>query len=117
VTDIEGYHIMVLQVYFSRFHAMGKDQILKILKEYKKSHQRQYGIKAIGLFGSVPKGAFADNSDVDVFVELEKPDMFFLADIKQDIEENLHVSVDIVRLRDNMNPVLRRHIAKDGVYV
>jgi hypothetical protein len=50
-------------------------------------------------------------------VELERPDMFLLADIKQDIEQNLGMPVDIVRLREKMNPLLRRRISQDGVYV
>jgi hypothetical protein len=48
---------------------------------------------------------------------LEKPDMFLLADIKQDIEQDLRMPVDIVRLREKMNPLLKRRIFRDGVYV
>ncbi|MBN1796188.1 MAG: nucleotidyltransferase domain-containing protein [Sedimentisphaerales bacterium] len=96
---------------------MGKEEILTVLEDYKQSHQQQYGIKALGLFGSVAKGSFDDNSDIDIFVELEKPDIFLLADIKQDIEQTLHITVDIVRLREKMNPVLKQHIVRDGIYV
>lgn len=96
---------------------MGKNEILSVLRDYKQSHQQRYGIKAMGLFGSVSKGSFDANSDVDIFVEMERPDMFLLADIKQDIEQSLNMSVDIVRLREKMNPVLKQHIEKDGMYV
>jgi predicted nucleotidyltransferase len=96
---------------------MSLNEILIVLRHYKQSHQKEYGIKALGVFGSVSKGRFDEHSDLDIFVEMEKPDMFLLADIKQDIEQSLHMSVDIVRLRDKMNPLLRRRISQDGVYV
>jgi hypothetical protein len=96
---------------------MSKDEIIAILRDYMQSHKEQYGIKSLGIFGSISRDDFDDDSDVDVFVELDKPDMFLLAGIKQDIEESLHRPVDIVRLREKMNPFLKRHIVQDGRYV
>ena len=96
---------------------MSTDEILTALRHYKQSHQKEYGIKSLGVFGSVSKGQFDDNTDIDIFVELERPDMFLLADIKQDIEQDLRMPVDIVRLRERMNPLLRRRIFQDGIYV
>ena len=96
---------------------MSTDEIFAALRLYKQSHQKKYGIKALGVFGSVSKGNFNKDSDIDIFVELEKPDLFLLADIKQDIEQDLHIPVDIVRLRDKMNPLLMKRISQDGIYV
>jgi len=96
---------------------MSTDEILTALRHYKQSHQKEYGIKSLGVFGSVSKGQFDDNTDIDIFVELERPDMFLLADIKQDIEQDLRMPVDIVRLREKMNPLLKRRIYQDGIYV
>jgi uncharacterized protein len=96
---------------------MSADEIITALKQYKKSHQKKYGIKALGLFGSVSRGTFNKNSDLDIFVELETPDLFLLSDIKQDIEENLQMPVDIVRIREKMNPLLQKRISQDGIYV
>ena len=96
---------------------MSTNEILMALRHYKQSHQKEYGIKSLGIFGSVSKRQFDENSDIDIFVELERPDMFLLADIKQDIERDLRMPVDIVRLREKMNPLLRRRIYQDGIYV
>jgi len=96
---------------------MSADEILAALKNYKTSNQEKYGIKSLGIFGSVSKRLSNKNSDLDIFVELEKPDLFLLADIKQDIEQYFHISVDIVRLRDKMNPLLMKRISRDGIYV
>ncbi|HAL46058.1 MAG TPA: nucleotidyltransferase [Phycisphaerales bacterium] len=96
---------------------MSVDEIISALKQYKQDHQKEYGIKSLGIFGSVSKGEISKNSDLDIFVELEKPDLFLLADIKQDIEQDLNIPVDIVRMRENMNPLLQKIIARDGIYV
>lgn len=96
---------------------MSSDEIISALKRYKENNQKKYGIKTLGVFGSVSKGQFDKNSDLDIFVELETPDLFLLADIKQDIEEDLQIPVDIVRLREKMNPLLMKRISQDGIYV
>ncbi len=56
-------------------------------------------------------------SDIDVVVELRKPDLFYLIGIKQDLEEKFHRPVDIVRYRDKMNTFLKGRIDKEAVYV
>jgi len=56
-------------------------------------------------------------SDIDIVVELNKPDLFYLVDIKQDLEEKFHRPVDIVRYRDRMNAFLKKRIDKEAVYV
>jgi predicted nucleotidyltransferase len=96
---------------------MSADEIITALKKYKECNQKKYGIKALGIFGSVSRGNFNKGSDLDIFVELETPDIFLMADIKQDIEESLQMPVDIVRMRENMNPLLQKKISQDGVYV
>ena len=58
-----------------------------------------------------------EQSDVDIVVELEDPDMFNLISIKQDLEEDLNRSVDIVRYREKMNAFLKARIEKEAIYV
>jgi len=56
---------------------MSKDDILKILNTYKTEHAEQYGITKIGLFGSCARGANTAQSDIDVFVTMQKPNMCY----------------------------------------
>jgi predicted nucleotidyltransferase len=58
-----------------------------------------------------------DQSDIDVVVELAKPDLFYLIGIKQDLEEYFHRSIDIVRYRDQMNIFLKNRINAEAIYV
>ena len=59
----------------------------------------------------------AESSDIDVVVELGTPDMFFLIGIKQELEEQLHCPVDIVRYREKMNTFLKSRIDQEALYV
>jgi uncharacterized protein len=96
---------------------MDKQAILEILKQYKARHAAEYGIRRLGLFGSVVRGNARADSDVDVVVALEKPDLFSLAGIKQELEEQLHAQVDIVAYREHMNRFLKTRIDREAVYV
>jgi len=64
---------------------MSADDIISILREYKIKNQNKYRIVSIGVFGSSARGAVDEQSDVDIVVELENPDMFHLIGIKQDL--------------------------------
>ena len=55
---------------------MDRSKILKLLKHYKQKKGKDYGIKRIGIFGSYAKGIGGSESDIDVVIELEKPDLF-----------------------------------------
>ncbi|MCA9408867.1 MAG: nucleotidyltransferase family protein [Candidatus Omnitrophica bacterium] len=52
---------------------LSKDNIIKILNEEKAFLKKQFGIKRIAIFGSFAKGTQEKNSDIDIFVEYDKP--------------------------------------------
>ena len=96
---------------------MNRDEILSLIFRYKEINQKKYDILNIGIFGSVSRREKNEQSDIDVVVELEDPDLFNLISIKQDLEEELHTSVDIVRYRKKMNVFLKAKIEKEAIYV
>jgi len=65
----------------------------------------------------VARGNQTADSDIDVVVELTVPDMFMLIGIKQDLEEQLHCPVYIVRYRQTMNAFLKDRIDQEAIYV
>ena len=81
------------------------------------NNKEKYHIIRMGLFGSAARDEMTDDSDVDVVVELERPSMFDLIGIKQDLEEDLHRRVDIVRYRNKMNRFLKNRIEQEALYV
>lgn len=96
---------------------MNRSDILEILKEFKEKHAKEYGILLMGVFGSVARDQVTKESDVDIFLKTKTPNPFNIVHIKEALEEKLEGHVDIVRLRDKMNPSLKNRIEKDAVYV
>ncbi len=95
---------------------MEQIDIIQILRQFKNENDKKYSILSIGIFGSVARGSFKDQSDIDVVVELGNPDLFNLIGIKQELEERFHCPVDVVRYRDNMNGFLKHKIDQEAVY-
>ena len=95
---------------------MGRKDIIKTLRIYKKDVAEQYNILKIGVFGSVARDEAGEDSDVDVVIRISEPDLFMLVGIKNDLEDMLHRPVDIVTYRDTMNPFLKKRIDSEAVY-
>jgi len=93
------------------------DQLIQFLKDHKAFFAKEFTVTRIGLFGSSARGEATEESDIDIVVELEKPDLFYLIGVKQAVEEAFGHKVDVVRLRDNMNAVLKKRIEQDVIYV
>jgi len=96
---------------------MNREEIIDFLTTHKTKFKQNYGLIKIGLFGSYARGENFKDSDIDIVVELIKPDLFYLIGIKQAVEDALGSKVDVVRLRDKMNESLRYRIERDAIYV
>ncbi|MFH0920804.1 MAG: nucleotidyltransferase domain-containing protein [Fibrobacterota bacterium] len=96
---------------------MAKKDILEFLKLYFSLNKDKYRMTRLGLFGSAARDQMNDQSDIDLVVELQNPDMFNLIGIKQDVEAALHRHVDIFRFRETMNGFLKKRIAEEAIYV
>ena len=75
-----------------------------------------YGILRLGIFGSVARGEQTEDSDLDVFVELQIPNPYILGDIKEDLEHMTGYKIDLIRLCDNLNKLLLQNIERDGIF-
>ena len=51
------------------------------------------------------------------FITRLKHSFFSLSHLKNELEELLGSPVDIIRLRDRMNQLLRKRIEREGIYV
>ncbi|MGR3176673.1 MAG: nucleotidyltransferase family protein [Candidatus Anammoxibacter sp.] len=96
---------------------MNREEIIDFLLAHKTEFKQNFGLIKIGLFGSYARGENFEDSDIDIVVELKKPDLFYLIGIKQTVEDALGAKVDVVRLRDKMNKSLRYRIERDAIYV
>lgn len=94
-----------------------KEQYLHLLSDFQKKRGTAYSITRIGIFGSVARGEQNDDSDVDIYYEGEPLSLFKTTALKDELENKLHCSVDIVRFRESMNNLLKKRIKKEGIYV
>ena len=97
-------------------HSITREEILQELRLRKPELEKRFGVSRLGIFGSVARGQIRDDSDIDVVVEMPQPDLFFLVHIKEDLEESLGRSVDIVQYRERMNAFLKERIEIEAVY-
>jgi len=95
--------------------ALSPDQVLPLLREHQAAWRQRYQLQRIGLFGSTARNQATATSDVDVWVELDPLTPYATVHLKQELEELLQRPVDLVRLRERMNPALRRAILQEGI--
>jgi predicted nucleotidyltransferase len=95
--------------------ALRLEQVLPVLRAHQREWQQRYQLQRIGLFGSTARNEATASSDVDVWVELDPLTPFATVHLKQELETLLQRPVDLVRLRERMNPALRQAILQEGV--
>ena len=88
-----------------------------LLKKHKGELSNKYGISRIGIFGSVARGMHNFESDVDVCIEMQKPDMMAFVGVYYDLENLFGKKVDVVRISKYTNPILKKRIEKEAIYV
>lgn len=96
---------------------MNRTELLNKLEEFKKVNGEKYGILSLGIFGSFARDQASELSDADIVVKTKTPDPFTIVHIKEDLEGQLRIPVDIVRFREKMNPFLKQRIENEAVYV
>ncbi len=96
---------------------MNKDAILTYLKNHKDEFAQKYHISNLALFGSFARNENREDSDIDIAIDTKLSDYFLLYDFKESLEKAFDAKVDIVRLREKMNPTLKKRILREGIYV
>jgi len=91
------------------------EDLLSLLRSHQESWEKRFHLRRIGLFGSTARNEATAASDVDVWVELDPLTPFATVHLKQELEALLQRPVDLVRLRERMNPVLRQAILREGI--
>lgn len=81
---------------------------MPLLRAHQGDWRQHYQLQPIGLFGSTARNEATATSDVDVWVELDPLTPYATVHLKQELEGLLQRPVDLVRLRERMNPTLPR---------
>jgi len=82
-----------------------KAKILPVLKKY--------DVKKASFFGSIVRGTFKKNSDIDILVELsDELSLFDFIGLKNDLEDVVKRKVDLVEFETIKKPLKTRILAE-----
>ena len=93
-----------------------KNYIEKKLQELKPFLSRKYNVSRIGYFGSFSWNEQTEESDIDILVEFGKPIGWDFFDLKDLLEKELGIKVDLVSTKALRNQ-LRDSILDQTQYV
>ena len=94
-----------------------KNEYLNKLRKFKQQYSSEYGIKRIGIFGSVARGEQTENSDIDIYYEGKSLGLKSLVEFPMQLEKFLGAPVDVVRKHNNLRPSFVKRIMHDLIYV
>lgn len=94
---------------------MKREQVIKDL-EKNSDILRKYGVKHLGLFGSLARDEAREGSDIDLLVDFENKSFDTYMDAKEFLENLLQCKVDLV-ITDAVKPRLKDAIINEAIYV
>jgi len=96
---------------------MGKQEIIKIIRNNKPEMESRYGVQRVGLFGSYVRGRQRKKSDIDILVTFNRDiDLFDFLDLRKYLESQLQAKVDLV-METALKPAIGERILSEVEYV
>lgn len=93
--------------------------IIDYLVSNKHRFQKDYHLTKLGVFGSVARDEFSDNSDIDLIVEFEDniSDLYAIKKmIRDELSKKFNRQVDICREK-YIKPIFKNQIISETIYV
>lgn len=90
---------------------------IKKLADFKGTFAQKFGITKLGIFGSVARKENTEDSDIDIVVEVNKPSLQLMYELKEALKQLFKCEVDLVRFRNSLRPLLKSNIERDVIYV
>lgn len=91
-----------------------REQVLARLEENREA-LRRFGVKSLGLFGSVARGESTASSDLDFVVEFERNTFDAYMGLKEFLEGLFDCPVDLV-LAQTLKPRLREPVLREAIH-
>lgn len=89
----------------------------RLLAPHRTLFKEMYGLRKMGIFGSVARGDASETSDVDILIELSRPiSLFKLIELEERLEMLLKRDVDVVTVKA-LKPLIKDRILAQTVYV
>jgi hypothetical protein len=94
--------------------ARTREQVLARLEENREALKR-FGVKSLGLFGSVARGEGTASSDLDFIVEFDRNTFDAYMGLKEFLESLFGCPVDLV-LAHTLKPRLREPVLRETIH-
>jgi len=92
-------------------------EIIEKLRGLKPILKERYGIEEFAVFGSMARGDYKEDSDVDIaIIKAKDKDYFKMIDTKYFLEDMLKRKVDM-GYYDSIRNIIKKRIDKDLIYV
>jgi uncharacterized protein len=92
-----------------------RDQVLAALRSKLAHIEEHYGLRMVGVIGSVARGEATAESDIDVFVDIIRtPSLFEIAGAENELQDavGLGLPVEFV-FREDLRPTMRARMERD----
>lgn len=91
-------------------------EVQEVLKQLKPQLMSKYGVDTLGLFGSIVRDDFTEQSDIDIVVSFSKPIGIEFIDLADELEEKLNRKIDLVS-KNGIKPKYYQVIEPEILYV
>lgn len=92
------------------------EDVKSVLRNIKPELSDRYGVDQLGLFGSIVRDDFTDESDIDIVVTFSRPIGIDFVTLADELENKLHRKVDLVSKR-GIQPHYLEIIEPEIIYV
>ena len=96
-----------------------RDKVMAVLRAKRDEIEQRYGLRMIGIVGSVARGDAGPESDIDVFVDIIRtPSLFEIARAEREIGRaaDLELPIEFV-FREDLRPSVRARMERDLVAI
>jgi predicted nucleotidyltransferase len=92
-----------------------REKVLVALREKRNDIERRYGLRMVGIIGSVARGQATEQSDVDVFVDVVRtPTLFEMAGAEIELQDAMGSTLPVQFVfREDLRPAMRARMERD----
>lgn len=117
VLDALGYKMVVQFKDVRPADGLDRDAVLSMLKVYYLYNKERMGIERIGIFGSFARDEAGPDSDIDIIIDLDDPDLFRYAAVADQLETVFGRRIDLVSATAKFPEAFRARLEKEVIYV
>ena len=92
-------------------------ECIQKLQGFNNDFVAKFGILRLGIFGSVARQQNREDSDIDIVVEVERPTLSLMYELREMLKKLFGCEVDLVRYRNSLRPLFKSNIQRDVIYV